>query len=50
MMADFLRRMGVCEELGTGVDKAITAVEDYQLRAPVFETRTVHTKVTLYAS
>lgn len=35
-LADLMRRMGICEEKGSGVDKVIQAVEIYQLPAPDF--------------
>lgn len=50
LMADLLRRMGICEEKGSGIDKSIAAVEVYQLRPPVFATKELHTKVTLFAA
>ena len=34
--ADFMRRMGICEEKGSGIDKVVQAVEVYQLPAPSF--------------
>ncbi|MFA6291400.1 MAG: ATP-binding protein [Victivallales bacterium] len=37
-LADLMRRMGICEEKGSGVDKVIQAVEVYQLPAPDFRT------------
>ena len=33
-----MRRMGICEEKGSGVDKVIHATEVYQLPAPDFRT------------
>lgn len=50
LMADILRRMGICEEKGSGIDKSIAAIEAYQLPAPTFDTQEVHTKVTLYGT
>ena len=32
-----MRRMGVCEERGSGVDKVVLETERYQLPAPAFE-------------
>ena len=43
-LADVLRRMGICEELGSGIDKVIESSEVYQLPAldiRVSETRTI---------
>jgi len=36
-LASFLRRVGVCEERGSGVDKVVSETEFYQLPAPLFE-------------
>jgi ATP-dependent DNA helicase RecG len=35
-LADLMRRMGICEEKSSGIDKVIHAVELYQLPAPDF--------------
>lgn len=35
-LADVMRRLGICEEKGSGVDKVIQAAEGYQLPAPDF--------------
>ena len=35
-LADLMRRLGVCEEKGSGVDKVIQAAEAFQLPAPDF--------------
>jgi ATP-dependent DNA helicase RecG len=48
-LADLMRRLGICEEKGSGVDKVIRAVEDYQLPAPVFFDSEHRTQVTLFA-
>lgn len=48
-MASFMRRIGVCEERGSGVDKVVAQAEHYQLPAPLFETTDEHTRVTLFA-
>ena len=37
-LASFLRRVGICEERGSGVDKVVFQTEVYQLPAPLFET------------
>ena len=37
-LADFMRRMSICEERSSGVDRIISAVEFYQLPAPDFKT------------
>ena len=48
-MASFMRQIGVCEEGGTGVDRALISIALYQLPAPNFEKYENFTKVTLYA-
>ena len=48
-IASLMRRMKICEEKGSGVDKVIFQCEFYQLPAPNFTVSEVHTKVILYA-
>ncbi|MBR5332034.1 MAG: putative DNA binding domain-containing protein [Muribaculaceae bacterium] len=48
-LASLMRRMKVCEEKGSGIDKVIFQCEFYQLPAPYFVSSDVHTKVILYA-
>ena len=48
-LADAMRRVGLCEEKGSGIDKVIFEVELYQLPAPDFQVKQTHTKVILYA-
>jgi len=48
-LASFMRRIGVCEERGTGVDKAVFETEFYQLPAPLFEVVESNTRATLFA-
>jgi len=48
-LADLMRRMGICEEKGSGVDKVIHAAEVYQLPAPDFRVGERHTKVILFS-
>jgi len=48
-LASFMRQIGVCEEGGTGVDRALIGIALYQLPAPSFEKYDNFTKVTLYA-
>lgn len=48
-IASFMRRIGICEEKGSGIDKVIFNVELYQLPAPDFETMEKHTRVKLFA-
>lgn len=48
-LASFLRRVGVCEERGSGVDKVVFETEFYQLPAPSFETPEDSTRAVLFA-
>ncbi len=48
-LASFMRRIHVCEERGTGIDKVITATETFQLPAPIFEKTEKHTRAVLFA-
>lgn len=48
-LASFMRRVGVCEERGSGIDKVVFQTELYQLPAPVFETTDEHTRAILFA-
>ncbi len=52
-LAALMRRMKICEEGGTGIDKVVEAIEDFQLPAPDFEAimtmQPGFTKATLYA-
>jgi ATP-dependent DNA helicase RecG len=47
-MADVMRRIGVCEEKGSGIDKIVDAAEAFQLPAPDFRADTVRTTCVLY--
>lgn len=48
-LASFLRRIGVCEERGSGFDKIVYSTELYQLTAPKIDVYDESTKVTLFA-
>ncbi len=48
-LASFLRRVGICEERGSGVDKVVFETEFYQLPAPLFEVVAGHTRAVLFA-
>ncbi len=48
-LASFMRRVGVCEERGSGIDKVVSQTEFYQLPAPVIEVSDEHTRVILYS-
>ena len=47
-MASLLRRTGICEERGSGIDKAVAQTEVYQLPAPLFETKDESTLAVLF--
>ncbi|MFA5027466.1 MAG: ATP-binding protein, partial [Candidatus Methylomirabilota bacterium] len=49
VLAALMRRMNICEERGSGIDKVISQVELFQLPAPDFQVTSGHTKVVLYA-
>jgi ATP-dependent DNA helicase RecG len=46
--ANLMRRLGICEEKGSGIDKVIRAAEVYQLPAPDFRVGGNRTSVVLY--
>ncbi|MFI3326346.1 MAG: ATP-binding protein [Clostridia bacterium] len=48
-LASFMRRIGVCEERGSGFDKVVANTETYQLPAPEIEIYANNTKVILFA-
>jgi ATP-dependent DNA helicase RecG len=48
-LADLMRRLGICEEKGSGVDKVVSAAEVYQLPAPDFRVGDVRTTAVLFA-
>jgi len=47
-LASFMRRINICEERGTGIDKVVFQTEFYQLPAPVFEVTDHHTRSVLF--
>lgn len=47
-LADFMRRMKICEERSSGVDRVVSAAEMYQLPAPDFRTAYRRTEVTIF--
>lgn len=48
-LADLMRRLGICEEKGSGIDKVISCNEIYQLPAPEILIQEKHTKVIMYS-
>jgi predicted HTH transcriptional regulator len=47
-LADLMRRMSICEERSSGIDRVVTMAETYQLPAPDFRTAQQRTVVTIY--
>lgn len=48
-LAAFMRRINICEERGSGIDKVIAASEVFQLPAPAFKVTENHTRAILYS-
>jgi ATP-dependent DNA helicase RecG len=48
-LAAFMRRLNICEERGSGIDKVIDAVEAHQLPAPAFLATESHTTAVLFS-
>ncbi|MCL2854978.1 MAG: hypothetical protein FWE21_05100 [Defluviitaleaceae bacterium] len=48
-LASLMRRLGICEERGSGWDKIAISCEVKQLPAPKIDTYDEHTKVTIYS-
>ena len=48
-LASLMRRMGICEERGSGIDKVVSQTELYQLPAPIFEQPGDNTRSALLA-
>lgn len=49
-LAALMRRIGICEELGTGWDKIILSCENMQLPAPKIDLYEENTKVTMFSN
>jgi predicted HTH transcriptional regulator len=47
-LAAFMRRINICEERGSGIDKVIHSVEVFQLPAPEFNVNGKHTEILLF--
>lgn len=47
-LASFMRRIGICEERGSGIDKTVFAAEAEHLPAPTITVISEHTIVTLF--
>lgn len=48
-LASMMRRLKICEERGSGIDRAITQCEIHQLPAPDFQKGDLFTRVTMIA-
>ena len=48
-LADLMRRLGICEEKGSGIDKVVSAAEAFQLPAPDFRVDEIRTTTVLFA-
>jgi len=48
-LASFMRRIGICEEKGSGIDKVIFQSELYQLPAPDFQAMEKHTRTIMFS-
>jgi predicted HTH transcriptional regulator len=44
-----MRRAGICEERGSGVDKVVSQTEFFQLPAPIFESLEGNTRAILFS-
>jgi len=49
ILASFMRRINICEERGSGIDKVVAQTEIYQLPAPVFRATNGYTISILFA-
>jgi len=49
ILASFMRRINICEERGSGIDKVVAQTEIYQLPAPIFRVVNGYTVTILFA-
>lgn len=49
LLADLMRRLGFCEEKGSGIDRVVHLSEVFQLPAPEFMVQEIHTKVIMFS-
>jgi len=49
ILASFMRRINICEERGSGIDKVVSQTEFYQLPAPIFRATNGYTISILFA-
>jgi predicted HTH transcriptional regulator len=48
-LASFMRRINICEERGSDIDKVVNSIESFQLPAPDFKVNSKHTQAILFA-
>lgn len=48
-LASFMRRVGICEERGSGIDKVVSLTEVFQLPAPEFAVHESSTRAVLFS-
>lgn len=48
-LADLMRRLGICEEKGSGIDRVVSSAEVYQLKPPDFRVGEIRTTMVLFA-
>jgi predicted HTH transcriptional regulator len=48
-LARFMRRVGICEERGSGIDKVVSETETHQLPPPLWEQQDAAFRATLFA-
>lgn len=48
-LAALMRRIGICEERGSGIEKVVSVIEAEQLPAPLFEASESSTRAVLFA-
>ena len=48
-LSSLMRKLRICEHLGSGIDKVIDAIEFFQLPAPDFQETDTHTKVIVFS-
>jgi ATP-dependent DNA helicase RecG len=49
ILAGLMRRLNICEERGSGIDRAIESIESFQLPAPKFIRGDDYTRIIMYA-
>jgi len=49
ILASFMRRINICEERGSGIDKVVALTETFQLPAPIFRVTNGYTISILFA-